>query len=201
MAYSTLFAGSASQFLLGTPAQSFRPLAGLQVWGRRWRSDEPAREVSSLVEGHAHAVAVSVETPSRAVTVRTRYGVSDQRARACANHAARDGAAGAPARNCGSEQRARACANRAAGEGRPSAATSGKRQRHRASERERESVIFFFMGLHILWPKSLVGHGSRLYGFTRPSRLSLDLVTRSGRDSDAPGGAEDRSSATCLEPA
>src|SRR5271157_3413925 len=82
---------------------------GLQVWGRRWRYDEPPREAWSVVEGQTDAVAVSVETPSRAVAVRTRHGVSDQRARACADHAARDGAAGAPARNRGSDQRARAC--------------------------------------------------------------------------------------------
>jgi predicted ATPase/class 3 adenylate cyclase len=91
-----------------------------------------------VVEGDADAVAVSVETMARAVAmVRTRHGVADQGARACADHADRDGAAGAAARNRRSDQRARACADHAAGEGASLLRRLASGQGQRAHKRQR----------------------------------------------------------------
>ena len=67
--------------------------------------------------GHTEAVAILVETPPRTMAVRATRGVANQGAGASTDYAARDGAAGTPARNCRSNQRARARADGAAGEG------------------------------------------------------------------------------------
>jgi len=89
-----------------------------------------------MEEGQAHAVAVSVETPSGAAAVRTRHSVSDQRAGAGADHATCDDSAGAPARNRGPDQRASPGADRAAGEGARLLRRLATRHRYRAGERQ-----------------------------------------------------------------